>query len=106
MTSEPSLPDASSDEVKATAILKDRETMGHWASKKIEQDELRKYQAEWNAHSLDGLTGLRVAGHDRGERLWVVTIRAWARRIAEQREALFLGIVLGSMMVILPLLVT
>ncbi|MCJ1470919.1 hypothetical protein MMC07_009567 [Pseudocyphellaria aurata] len=52
-------------------VLKDRETMGHWASVKIEKNQLHAYQKEWNANSLNGLTGLRVARRDAGERLWV-----------------------------------
>ena len=76
-------------------VLKDRETMGHWASKMIDKDALQSYQAEWNADSLDGLPGLDVARRDRGERLWITGLRARGRRIAMQREALGWGFVFG-----------
>ncbi|KAI9732383.1 MAG: hypothetical protein M1834_001591 [Cirrosporium novae-zelandiae] len=52
--------------------LRDRETMGHWASKKVATNQLHAYQAEWNHDSLDGLTGLKTARRDHGEKvLWV-----------------------------------
>lgn len=78
--------------------LRDRETMGHWASKKVEKNELHAYQAEWNASSLDGLTGLRVARRDAGERLWVTGSRVYLTRIVKQREALCWGIGIGILM--------
>ncbi|MCJ1428426.1 hypothetical protein MMC29_006336, partial [Sticta canariensis] len=69
-------------------VLKDRETLGHWASVKIEKNQLHAYQKEWNANSLDGLTGMRVARRDAGERLWATETTAHLRRIAAQKEAL------------------
>ena len=86
---------ADDTEIPALPILKDRETLGHWTSKKIERDELQKYQAEWNADSLDGLPGLGVARRDRGERLWITGLKARVRRVALQREALGWGFVGG-----------
>lgn len=78
-----------------TPILKDRETLGHWTSKKIEKNELQKYQSEWNADSLDGLPGLSVARRDRGEILWLTGLKAGGRRILGQREGLAWGFVAG-----------
>ena len=89
-TSSPDFP-----EVPAQPCFKDRETIGHWASKKVENNELQSYQAEWNADSLDGLPGLGIARRDRGERLWVTGMKARARRVGAQREALFWGVLLG-----------
>ncbi len=77
--------------------------MGHWASKRLEDHELRKYQAIANADSLDGLAGLRVAMRDRGENLWIIGLRTWLTRIALQWEALAIGILLGAVMVLLLL---
>ena len=81
--------------------FKDRETMGHWASKKVEKDELHAYQAEFNARSLDGLTGLRAARRNAGERLWLTETKAHIRRVAVQREALFLGIGIGILLMVI-----
>ena len=72
--------------------------MGHWTSKKIEKNELQKYQAQWNADSLDGLPGLSVARRDRGERLWITGLQARGRRILGQREGLAWGF-LGGVLV-------
>jgi len=60
--------------------LQDRETMRHWAGKKIEKGELGLYQQEWNYDSLDGLAGLRAARRSRGERMWIGDARNWLRR--------------------------
>lgn len=89
---------ASSFDVKP--VLKDRETMDHWASVKIEKNQLHAYQKEWNASSLDGLTGLRVARRDAGERLWVIEVTAHVRRISAQKEALLVGIGIGLLLVL------
>lgn len=80
-----------------TPMLKDRETMGHWASKMIDKDELQKYQATWNAGSLDGLPGLSVARRDRGERLWVTGLKARGKGILGQREGLAWGFLAGAL---------
>ena len=81
--------------------LKDRETMGHWASEKQEKNQLRAYQAEWNSGSLDGLVGLTVARRDRCERLWLTSARAWVRRVFAQKDALATGILLGIITMLL-----
>ena len=78
------------------AGFEDRETMGHWASKKVEKNELHKYQAEWNSNSLDGLTGLRAAMKDQGEKLLLAEFQAWMRRMWGQREAVAVGFTLSS----------
>jgi len=78
-------------------ILKDRETMGHWASKMIDKNELQNYQAKWNAESLDGLPGLSVARRDRGQRLWVTGLKARAKRVLGQREGLAWGLLWGAL---------
>ncbi|KAG7006486.1 pyridoxamine 5'-phosphate oxidase family protein ustO [Physcia stellaris] len=86
---------ADGDGALGKPILKDRETMGHWASKQIEKGALEDYQAHWNADSLDGLTGLRAARRKNGERLWVTDLRARYRRVMGQREARWWGFVEG-----------
>lgn len=91
--------DSSPPEGAVTPVLKDRETLGHWASKLIDKRELHTYQAQWNADSLDGLPGLSVARRDRGERLWVTGLQARGRRILGQREGLAWGFLAGALVV-------
>ena len=78
--------------------------MGHWASVKIEKNQLHAYQRDWNANSLDGLTGLRVARRDAGERLWVTETTAHVRRVAAQKEALVIGIGIGCLLTLVVVL--
>ncbi|KAI9821979.1 MAG: hypothetical protein M1827_002561 [Pycnora praestabilis] len=75
--------------------FEDRKTLGHWASKRMEENELRAYQASMNYASLDGLPGLKAARKDRGERLWATDVRARMRRIVSQREALVTGMLIA-----------
>jgi hypothetical protein len=93
------------DEEKWVAGFNDRETMGHWASKRIEANTLHEYNKEWNYDSLDGLTGLKVARRDRQEILWLTDLQAWFRRIMLQREALAFGFVLASILSIIAQLI-
>lgn len=76
-------------------LLQDRKTMGHWSTFKINKDEMRAWQTEWNADSLDGLPGMTRARRDRGEVLWLTGSKAWARRMAAQRDAVACGVVLA-----------
>ena len=80
---------------KAVPFLEDRETLGHWASKKVEKNEMHDYQKENNSDSLDGLTGMKVARRDRGETLWIIDLKAYFRRITAQREAMTFGFALA-----------
>ncbi len=84
------------DSEKWAAGFEDRETIGHWASRKIEGNTLHEYQRDWNYDSLDGLTGLKVARRDRGEILWVTDLQAAFRRIMAQREAMVFGFTLAT----------
>ncbi|KAL6719532.1 hypothetical protein ACLMJK_003773 [Lecanora helva] len=87
--------DNESSVVEKKAILEDRDTMGHWASKKIETNTLLEYQAQNNSSSLDGCPGMRSAMREHGERVWLALVKAWMRRISAQREALCVGVCLG-----------
>jgi hypothetical protein len=80
------------------AAFEDRETIGHWASNKVEKNELLSYQTEWNSNSLDGLTGLKSARREGGEVLWLGDIKASVRRVLLQREALMAGMFIGILM--------
>ncbi|MCJ1266459.1 hypothetical protein MMC22_006344 [Lobaria immixta] len=81
-------------------VLKDRETLGHWASVTIEKGKLQKYQRDMNADSLDGLPGLRVARRDAGEHLWMTETTAHVRRIGAQKEALLVGVGIGILLIL------
>jgi hypothetical protein len=86
--------DPASQEEKQPVLL-DRDTLGHWASKQVESNTLLEYQAKWNASSLDGCPGMRAAMKDHGEVVWLALAKARVRRLAAQKEALVVGIVLG-----------
>ena len=85
-------------QAEAKPIFLDRDTLGHWARKKIESNELLKYQAEWNSSSLDGCPGLRAAMRDHGESVWLVLVKARMRRVMAQKETLLVGVVLGMVL--------
>jgi hypothetical protein len=58
-----------SGQTNQVPVMKDRATMGHWGRKMIDSDRLMKYQVQNNSDSLDGLTGLRAARRQGGERI-------------------------------------
>lgn len=68
------------DESKQVPYLEDRQTLGHWAGKQIENATMHEYRANWNRRSLDGLPGLRVARKDFGETLWLGDVGAQVRK--------------------------
>ncbi|KAI4123377.1 MAG: hypothetical protein LQ338_005293 [Usnochroma carphineum] len=104
----PYLPSPSFEDVKAIETgekkyleMRDRESMGHWASKRIETGTLREYQKKNNAFSLDGLPGFRIAIRDSGNSVWWARMTAWVRRIGAQKEAFALGMVMGCLTLLL-----
>lgn len=100
--SSPPSPSAANGESAATVPeLKDRDTLGHWASKMVAKDELRQYQKRSNAYSLDGLPGLKVAMRDQGHSVAWGRVKSWRRRISVQRETLSVGISVGASLVLL-----
>ena len=82
-------------------VLLDRDTLGHWSRKKIENNQLLDYQAEWNSGSLDGCPGMRAAMRDHGDIVWLTLAGARVRRIAAQKEALIVGIALGMVLLLI-----
>jgi hypothetical protein len=93
------------DEEKWVAGFEDRETMGHWASKRIAANTLHEYQKVWNYDSLDGLPGIKAARRAKGETLWVTDLQAWLKRVMAQQEAIAFGFVLATIMSIIAKLV-
>ena len=80
--------------------MEDRDTLGHWASRKMETNTLLEYQAQNNSSSLDDCPGMRAAMRDHGDRVWMVLVKARARRIFAQKDALFVGLMLGILMMV------
>lgn len=94
LTTAPSSEDEKSgDETKP--VLIDRDTMGHWAHRKIETNSLLEYQAHNNSSSLDGCPGMRSAMRDQGDVVWFKLAKARIKRMARQTDAVFFGIVVG-----------
>ncbi len=90
--------------VDAQSYLGDRRTMGHWASKKVEKNELQAYQRDMNAYSLDGLPGLLAARRDRGQgkgQRALNNVRVWIRRMWGMREAVGVGVIIGVLCMVL-----
>lgn len=87
-------------ETATKPILLDRDTMGHWARRKIETDSLLEYRANNNASSLDGCPGLRSAMRERGDWVALTLLKARVRRIGGQREAVVVGVVMGVLAVL------
>ncbi|KAG9234288.1 pyridoxamine phosphate oxidase [Amylocarpus encephaloides] len=81
--------------------FEDRETLGHWASVKVERNEIAAYQVMNNACSLDGLPGLKSARRDGGEVLAVGDVMAGGRRVWGQKGALGVGLAIGMAVVLL-----
>lgn len=97
---------SASEEEKLTECeygFEDRDTMGHWAKFKIDRNELFQYQQNNNYNSLDGLTGLKSARRDRGERLWLTDIQAWTRKVWGQKDAMLVGFILAHLIYVMIL---
>jgi len=91
----------SSKEDATGTSLEDRPTMNKFAGRQEEKGELHEYQAEWNASSLDGLPGLKVARRDSGERLWLTDLRTRIRSIRAQKQGMAAGIIIGALLMYL-----
>jgi hypothetical protein len=79
---------------KSKTQFQDRDTLDVFGSKLVKKNILHDYQKEWNIQSLDGLTGLRSARRASGEVLWFGDLKAWFKRIARQKDAIIVGILL------------
>jgi hypothetical protein len=68
------------DPSKQMPYLEDRQTLGHWGGKQIAAGTINEYRSKFNARSLDGLPGLRVARTDAGEKMWIRDLESQVRR--------------------------
>jgi len=80
------------------SVFEERPTLADRARWRAKHGKVLSYQVEVNLDSLDGLPGLRAARRANGEWLWVGDTRAWARRVAAQREGLLVGFLLAMML--------
>ncbi|KAF1349050.1 pyridoxamine phosphate oxidase family protein [Delphinella strobiligena] len=77
------------------AILEDRKTLGHWASKKVEEGGMAEYRAKNNARSLDDMAGLKAARRTNGEVIWLEDLKIYLRRLSQQWDVLLIGMMLA-----------
>lgn len=78
------------DPAKHVPYMADRDTLGHWAGKQVEQNKLEAYQEANNVDSWDGLPGLRAAmrSKDGRVRLLLKDAKAWSAR---HRDAMMMS---------------
>lgn len=98
----------SDDEEKGVVCeygFEDRETIGHWAKKKMDKNGLFEYRQNNNYDSLDGLTGLKSARRDRGEQILVGDFKAWTRKVWGQKDAILVGFLLANLFYVVILAV-
>lgn len=84
------------------AYLEDRQTLGHWAGKQIDNGVMDEYRAKMNSRSKDGCAGLKVARRQKGEMVLLQDCLIWLRRTLRQWEAILFGgvISLAGLMVL------
>ncbi|RDL40978.1 Uncharacterized protein BP5553_00957 [Venustampulla echinocandica] len=80
------------------AAFLDRDTLGHWASNKVERNEVTEYRLMNNTWSLDGIPGLMSARRDSGQWLWIEDGKAFLRRANSQPGTLVVGIIIGVLL--------
>ncbi|KAL6881810.1 hypothetical protein HDV57DRAFT_78953 [Trichoderma longibrachiatum] len=83
------LPDG--EKLTELAVFEQRPNLDSYSAKKFQDNKSLGYQVANNRRSLDGLPGLRAARREAGERLWVGHLKARARRIASEGEAVAVG---------------
>ncbi|KAI9673068.1 MAG: hypothetical protein M1829_004382 [Trizodia sp. TS-e1964] len=81
------------------AVLADRDTLARMTRQQLVKGKWVGYQREWNARSLDGLGGMRVARRGLGRWLWLDDVRAWAGRVVRQWEGGVVGFGLAMLLV-------
>jgi hypothetical protein len=79
---------------------KSRDTMDTWARKMLEKQELMDYQKRSNHQSLDGLPGMLSARRALDQNLAIEDTKAWFRKVSRQQDAIFLGVGLGILFMI------
>jgi hypothetical protein len=84
---------------------KPRDNMDNWARKMLEKQELMDYQKRSNLYSLDGLPGLMSARRALDQNLAIEDTKAWIRKVSRQQDAVFLGVGLGILLMIVLSLV-
>jgi hypothetical protein len=80
---------------------KPRETMDNWARKMLEKQELLDYQKRSNHQSLDSLPGMMSARRALDQNLAIEDTKAWFRKVSRQQDAVFFGVGLGMLLMII-----
>ncbi|KAF1911746.1 hypothetical protein BDU57DRAFT_523727 [Ampelomyces quisqualis] len=93
------------EDTTANEDWKPRETMDTWARKMLEKQELMDYQKMSNHQSLDGLPGLLSARRALDQNLAIEDTKAWFQKVSRQQDAVFFGIGLGVLLMIVLSLV-
>lgn len=83
----------------ATKLFRDRESMNHWAENMESKGKMHDWHKNYNADSLDGLAGLKLARRAKGQWMLGEDIKVNVRRILQQKDAVFSGIVVGVILV-------
>jgi hypothetical protein len=89
------------DDNEANDGWKARPTMDNWARKMLEKQELADYQKSSNHQSLDGLPGMTSARRALDQNFAIEDTKAWFRKVSRQQDAVFFGVGLGVMLMIL-----
>jgi hypothetical protein len=89
------------DDNEANDGWKARPTMDNWARKMLEKQELADYQKSSNHQSLDGLPGMTSARRALDQNFAIEDTKAWFRKVSRQQDAIFFGVGLGVMLMIL-----
>lgn len=84
---------------------KPRESMDNWARKMLEKQELFDYQKRSNHQSLDGLPGMKSAQRALDQNLAIEDTKAWFRKVSRQQDAVYLGVGIGMLLMIVLSLV-
>lgn len=93
------------EDTTANEDWKPRDTMDTWARKMLEKQELMDYQKRSNHQSLDGLPGLMSARRALDQNFAIEDTKAWFRKVSRQQDAVFFGVGLGVLLMILLSLV-
>jgi hypothetical protein len=88
------------EDTTANEDWKPRDTMDTWARKMLEKQELMDYQKRSNHQSLDGLPGLMSARRALDQNFAIEDTKAWFRKVSRQRDAVFFGVGLGVLLML------
>lgn len=83
------------EKIDELAIFEERPNMDSYAAGQVQKNIVLDYHNMNNLTSLDGLPGLKTARRNVGQTLWVTNVRARAKRILAEGEAVAAGFCLA-----------